>query len=96
MSSLLSSQALKLFVLFVNNPKVLENFLEEMGSMPNIQTPTMGGHVFWSNLVSHNGWRLQRNMVFGNCRILNPYDERIAWGSESAMHRIMDSVLINH
>jgi hypothetical protein len=53
--------------------------------MPNTKFPTLGGHVFWTDLVCVNGWHLQRNNVFGNCRILDPDDIRKAWGGQDAM-----------
>ena len=56
-----------------------------MGDMPNIQMKTMGGHFFWDTVLDANGMRLQVNKVTGHARILNEYDERIAWGSLSAM-----------
>ena len=45
----------------------------------NIPFPTAGGHVFWDSYCV-NGWKLQENTVFGNWRILDPADERQAWG----------------
>lgn len=54
-------------------------------AMPNIPFPTMGGHVFWNELANVNGWRLQKNMVTGHCRILDPDDVRRAWGGEDAL-----------
>lgn len=54
-------------------------------SMPNVPFPTMGGHVFWNELANVNGWKLQKNMVTGHCRILDPDDIRRAWGGEEAM-----------
>ena len=50
--------------------------------MPNIEMPTLGGEVFWTDIASYNGWRVQKNNVFGNCRILDPDDVRKAWGGE--------------
>lgn len=54
-------------------------------SMPNIPLKTMGGNVFWNELANVNGWRLQKNMVWGTCRILDPDNVRRAWGGEEAM-----------
>ena len=45
----------------------------------NIPFPTAGGHVFWDSYCV-NGWKLQENVIFGNWRILDPADERQAWG----------------
>lgn len=51
----------------------------------NAAVPTLGGHVFWTDLAIVQGWRVQRNAVFGNCRILDPAGRRKAWGSETAI-----------
>lgn len=52
---------------------------------PNIKFPTMGGEVFWDDLDSRGGYRLQQNKVTGHCRILDDNDERVAWGNEAEM-----------
>ncbi len=57
--------------------------------LPNIPMPTMGGHVFWKDIASENGWRLQKNMFTNHCRILDPDDVRRAWGSESDMKKLL-------
>ncbi len=68
------------------DPQVIGRFLDNLDSpMLNIETSTMGGQVFWTNLANVNGWRLQKNKIFGNCRILDPNDVRKAWGGEKAM-----------
>lgn len=54
-------------------------------SMPNIPFPTLGGHVFWNDLANVKGWKLQKNMITGLCRILDPDDVRRAWGGEDEM-----------
>jgi hypothetical protein len=54
--------------------------------------PTMGGHIFWTEIANVNGWRLQRNKVFGNCRILDPDDVRRAWGGENAMLKAFETL----
>lgn len=55
----------------------------------NIYFPTFGGNVFWCNLAEIKGWRIQQNEVFGNCRILDPNDCRIAWGSEAQIEELL-------
>ena len=46
---------------------------------------TGGGKVFWEILEKRGGYRLQKNMLFGNCRILDEDDVRVAWGEEGPM-----------
>lgn len=78
-------------IYLANNPEKVGEVLEKVGKMPNIKTKTMGGVIFWTDLVTHDGWRLQKNSVFGNCRILDPEDKRIAWGGESEMIKLIES-----
>lgn len=85
--------AAKAFVVVASNPDALGKFLEKAGSMPNIKMKTMGGKVFWTDLVNESGWRLQKNNLFENCRILNPENERVAWGGESALLELFGQVV---
>jgi hypothetical protein len=61
--------------------------------MPNVKSKTLGGKVFWENIVEHAGWRLQKNKLMNNCRILNPEDIRVAWGGEPPMRRAFDKMI---
>ena len=62
-------------------------------SMPNIPLRTMGGHVFWNELAKVKGWKLQKNMFTGHCRILDPDDVRRAWGGEEAMLKTLQKLV---
>ena len=53
--------------------------------MPNLELPTLGGHVFWNNLAEVKGWRVQQNIFTAHCRVLDPDDVRRAWGGEEAI-----------
>ncbi|MDR2798837.1 MAG: hypothetical protein LBB80_10895 [Treponema sp.] len=60
--------------------------------MWNIIAPTMGGEFFWVDLASYRRWRVQQNIIFGNCRVLDPNNWRWAWGGEDdivTMFRMM-------
>ncbi len=68
------------------DPKIIGRFLEKFDDgLPNRITRTKGGHTWWKNLETHRGWKLQQNIVFGNCRILDSRDYRYAWGGREAM-----------
>lgn len=71
--------------LIISNPTLLND-------MPNINFPTMGGHVWWRDLVSIDGWRIQQNSVTKHCRILDPTDIRRAWGSEEGMNSLFKKI----
>ena len=58
---------------------------DDLGDMPNIETKTLGGEVWWDTLMNVNGWKLQVHKIGGNARILDPNNVRKAWGSRSAM-----------
>ena len=59
-------------------PKLIEKH-----STLNVRFPTWGGQIFWTT-HSANGWKLQINDVFGNWRILDDKDTRVAWGTSDA------------
>jgi hypothetical protein len=84
--------AITVLTRLAQDPQMVGRLLGELGSMPNIPTPTMGGKTFWKDVVDVEGWRLQRNQVFGNCRILDPSDVRRAWGNESAMLKAFEAL----
>jgi hypothetical protein len=68
---------------------------ERLPSLPNIPFPTMGGEVFWNELANFNGWRVQENQITHHCRVLNPYNVRVAWGGYEAMMRSFERLLKN-
>ena len=55
------------------------------GEMPNIDFPTMGGHVFWDTVKENDSFKLQVNKITNHARILKSDDVRIAWGTYNAM-----------
>ncbi len=76
------------------DPQAIGRLLNVLDSpMPNIETSTMGGAIFWINLVNVNGWRLQKNQVFGNCRIIDPNNVRKAWGGEKSMMKALEKII---
>jgi len=47
----------------------------------NVPFPTLGGTQLWADVFWHAGWRIQRNVLTGHHRLLDPRDVRRAWGS---------------
>ncbi len=47
----------------------------------NIPTWTLGGKQFWTDTLIHSQWRIQRHVVSGHYRLLDPSNVRRAWGS---------------
>ncbi len=63
---------------------VLAAFLREYGRKfaPNMQFPTLGGNVWYDNIFSIEGWRLQQQRTTGlqsHYRILDQNNVRVAW-----------------
>lgn len=86
------------FLRLVDEGKIEQRLNEQPST--NIACGTMGGEVFWDNIASRGGWRIQKNLVFGNCRILDPDNIRRAWGTEEYVsRRIMNqpmNLLVNY
>lgn len=51
------------------------------GGLPNLESPTFGGLQYWADELLCHGYRIQRNVTTGHYRLLNPGDERLAWGT---------------
>lgn len=47
----------------------------------NLPLPTLGGRQFWGDLVHCRGWRIQQHVYTRHCRLLDPHDVRLAWGT---------------
>jgi len=47
----------------------------------NIPSPTLGGMQFWADQAWFRGWRVQRNVFTGHCRLIDPSYYRRAWGT---------------
>ena len=78
--------------------KMGEDFLDILNqdlSLPNIPLPTMGGEVWWTDMVSANGWRIQQNMFTHHARILDENNVRKAWGSLNGMYKALDNLVAN-
>ena len=81
-----------LFRTVFTTPRNIGRICEIFGEIPNIEFPTMGGEVFWDTLASEGGYKLQRNVFTGHCRILDSEDIRIAWGAERSLRRRLESI----
>lgn len=60
--------SLFLFALFAQVEAMPAADLEEAGR------PTLGGTQFWTDQLVYDGWRIQRNVKFGQHRLLSPKD----------------------
>ena len=73
----LSNRAAALLLLaFVASPVVAAD-----PGKPNVPAPTLGGKQFWSDELLFRDWRIQRNVLTANYRLLDENDVRRAWGT---------------
>ncbi len=61
----------------------------------NLALPTLGGKQFWADRFFHAGWRIQRHVVTGHFRLLDPADRRRAWGSYEACRRTFEGLRLS-
>lgn len=51
----------------------------------NIKMKVLDAGIWWRVVDEHRGWKLERNIVTGHCRILDPEKHRVAWGDEEKL-----------
>ena len=66
---------------------------DAMKQLQSKQTKVMDAGVFWDDIKTKNGWKLQKNTISQHCRILDPNSSRIASGSEEKMTTYWESHL---
>lgn len=72
----------------------LEEILEKHSTC-NIKSGTLGGKHCWTT-YSSGEWRLQVNKYFGNWRILDAEDNRLAWGvRDEGLRSLLNDQAIN-
>src|SRR5262245_5275729 len=52
-------------------------------SLPNVESRTMGGQLFWSDKLVYSKWRIQQNELSDHYRLLDPSEVRRTWGTEA-------------
>ena len=57
----------------------------------NLPVGTLGGKQFWADEFVHAGWRIQHNVYTDHYRLLDPEDERLAWGSYEACRTVFEA-----
>lgn len=58
----------------------------------NANLGTAGGKVWWNELKNYKGWKLQKNIITGLCRILDQENVRRSWGGEDKMKAAFEEV----
>lgn len=60
---------------------------------PNWQLPTLGGRQYWADEQIFRNYRIQRNAATGHHRLLDPDDERLAWGTFEQCRTKLDALI---
>jgi len=71
-------------MLLSENPHMNTQLINIIGGNSE-ECSTFGGHMFWDNLSEFAGWRLQKNWVFDNYRILDPNDNRKTYSYDDSI-----------
>lgn len=58
----------------------------------NFEWKVMDAEVWWEVIDKKDGWELERNIVTGHCRIVNPKKFRVAWGGREKMEKAFKKV----
>jgi hypothetical protein len=64
---------------------------DRWGLLPNLRFPTLGGRQVWADRRIACGWRVQQHISTGHARLLDPRDQRRAWGDFNAVTDAYDS-----
>lgn len=62
-------------------------------SFPTLPQRVLDREVWWRVLIEDAGWKLEKHIITGHCRILNPQKVRTAWGWERKMRLAFDKVM---
>lgn len=61
------------------------SLVDVIGDCPNIEGTIAPETIFWKKVAEKGGYECQKNVLFGQYRIVSPYNTRIANGSKNAM-----------
>ncbi len=78
----------------VDSGEIIERLTYQTST--NAEWETLGGEVFWDDLCSRKGWRIQQNKIFKNCRVISPDNTRYTWGCKSYLFRRIMGQPINY
>jgi pimeloyl-ACP methyl ester carboxylesterase len=65
---------------------------EKPGPQRDITMKTLGGRQFWGDLQFFHQWRIQRNVLTGQCRLLDGDDYRHASGTLEECQKKLDEI----
>jgi hypothetical protein len=80
------------FEKLVSDASLLMKLTKTVGNRTDYPKAPEGLRVYWDTLCSFSGWKLQKNYYYDNCRIVDEYNVRRAWGKESDMISVLSSL----
>ena len=89
----MDSAVIKRFKELVKAGTIEEELDKQFGL--NIDFPTLGGAVFWDEIASCKGWKIQQHIFTRLCRILDSTDVRHAFGTEEYISKRIMGIPVN-
>lgn len=90
----------------MNDDKILKETLKILSVHPkfvgqiqcnmNKESKTLGGPLGWNELAKFGGWIFQQNKILKQVRLLDPFNNRKAWGPYQKMVNICRDFLIQN
>ena len=59
---------------------------------PNFEFSVIDAEIWWDVIEEFRGWKLERHVLTGHCRILDPGKVRRAWGGEAEMRAAFEKM----
>lgn len=74
------------------DPRAIGRMAEHAGPLPTVPMRVMRRGVFWRTVAGHRGWSVERNVITGHHRLIDPNDYRRSWGGSKAMLALLQQV----
>ena len=76
------------------HPEIMQKVIDEQGRH-SLEAPTLGGAVFW-NTVKIGEWKFQRHITADVCRILDEYNDSLAYGTQEEFYQRFNHEISGH
>ncbi|TWT55790.1 Alpha/beta hydrolase family protein [Thalassoglobus neptunius] len=63
-------------------------------AIPQFDSKTLGGRLFWGDVRFFRGYRIQHNVLTGHYRLLDPFDVRRKAGSREECDRALEEIIL--
>ena len=75
------------------DPRAIGRMAENAGPLPTIEMKVMRRGIFWRTVAAHRGWSVERNVITGHHRLVDPNNYRRSWGGSKAMLALLHQVM---